>query len=236
MGSGERTHAHPDQGLRGAVDGYYGHRRLHAGAFAPDDRKRSLISMFLCFPDTSSIGSLGAENGPAADPGGGLPVIDSGYCAVQVDLTPMGAGRLLGISPTRLDEGHHDVSAVLGAGAFGLMRQLTSTTSWHVRFGAVDRYLLAQLESARPRSLAVGAAWRNFAESPGTIVIGELAWVPGKAGTSDLSTVASTNLGDPLGPITPKAAMSHTTQPRLFEVQEVERIVRVVEQLSTPEV
>ncbi len=179
IGSGARTHAHPDQGLRGAVADYYGYRRLSADAVAPGERPESVISLFLCFRELSAPGSSPQQPGnhlATGDSGAALDEVDTIYCGLQIDMTPLGAGRIVGLPPVALQAGHHDAAAVLGEDATTLLRQLASTSSWHVRFGAVDKFLLAKLRTARPRSLSVAATWRQFAQEVGTIVAGDLAW------------------------------------------------------------
>lgn len=141
---------------------------------APGDRPESVISLFLCFRELAAPGS--SPQPPENHPITGDTGIDGVCCGLQVDMTPLGAGRIVGLPPDALHAGHHDVTAVLGNDAPGLLRQLAATSSWHVRFGAADKFLMARLRTARPRSLSAAAAWRQFAQSVGTIVVGELAW------------------------------------------------------------
>jgi hypothetical protein len=178
MRNGWRTHAPNEPGLRGAVVGYHGYERLHSGLFTDRLLDEPVTSIVLLFGGTPNAATAAAQLSAMAlppDPADVTGVIDLTCQAVQIDLTPIGAGRILGVSAEKLNHVHHEVAAVLGAETARLLGRLASATSWHTRFAAVDRFLMARLQNAPARSLSVGTAWRRFAETSGVIVIGDLA-------------------------------------------------------------
>jgi AraC-like DNA-binding protein len=69
---------------------------------------------------------------------------------LQVDLTPLGARRVLGIPMHQLAEDVVEVADVLGRAGAELVRCVGEAPGWAERFEIVDRFLLARLESAPP--------------------------------------------------------------------------------------
>ena len=202
MGNGERTQALPDRGLRGAVLGYHGYRRITAAGIARSEAETANVSLLLCFKETP--GSTTAEppsafvvTGDAAAP------LGSGSQAIQIDLTPIGAHRTIGVAPDALVGGEHDAAAIIGPEGPRLIDRLATTSSWHVRFEAVDRFLLERLQHAPPRSLSAGTAWSKFAETGASILVGQLSSV-----VEDAAEVAQPGAGaaSPAGSISQAAA------------------------------
>jgi AraC-like DNA-binding protein len=93
---------------------------------------------------------------------------------VQIDLTPIGAGRLLGAA--------HDVANactplddLLGRTASELTERLAETPDWATRFDLVDRLLLRLLDDAPDPDPAVAWAWGQLERSAGRVPVGVLA-------------------------------------------------------------
>lgn len=199
MVNGESAIARPGRGLRGAVSGYRGHRQLDAALSARPASDTTIISLVLGFPGDPDVlrGVAHAATTLPADPTITI-LIDSDWQGLQVDMTPMGAGRIIGVPANELAVGRHDLEIVLGPDATALIKKLSSSATWQVRFDAVDRFLRTRLEAAPPRSLSVGAAWRNAADSIGLIVVTPAGPVPVADAAPASSTYLDRHGGDPL--------------------------------------
>lgn len=94
---------------------------------------------------------------------------------VQVDLTPIGARRLLGLPMHELANRSVDLRAVLGRAGDELVERLAEAPDWAGRFALVDRALLARLADAAPVDGAVAWSFERLAGSGGGAAIGDLA-------------------------------------------------------------
>lgn len=94
---------------------------------------------------------------------------------LQVDLTPLGARRLLGVPMHELANRSVDLRDVLGRAADELVERVALAPDWAARFALVDRALSARLTEAT--SIDPGVAWSyaRLAGSAGGVAIGDLA-------------------------------------------------------------
>ncbi len=100
-------------------------------------------------------------------------VIDSG-CApqyIEVALLPLGAFQLLGVPMDHLSGRLVDLRDVLGSDARRLGEIVREASTWPARFDAIDRFLLARLETAPVVSPEVETAWQRMAEVGGMVSI-----------------------------------------------------------------
>ncbi len=178
MGHGRRSEARADAGLRGAVVGYHGYRRVRDAKPSAIGSGDPAVSLMISFYEGAILGApappLQVVAVPVEQPHRDA-VLARGFSGVQIDMTPMGASRLIGVSAEDLARGDLDAASVLGADLAELLNRLRSAATWQSRFAAVDTFLLARVASAPPRSLLAGAVWRRFAEAAGMAVLGELA-------------------------------------------------------------
>lgn len=96
-------------------------------------------------------------------------------CAMQVDLTPLGARALL---RRPLDELTNQVVAfddVLGPSGRILIERLHGVTSWASRFAIIDEFLIARLTNAHAGDARVAHVWSRLVASGGQARIDELA-------------------------------------------------------------
>ena len=167
--------------LRGEVLGYCGYvedgpvpvrRREPAGARVP---------VILSFGDPLSVTD-----------GGGVPRRVTSFVAgfsdtwavtehagrqlgVQVDLTPLGAFRLLGVPPTEVAGAVVDVDALWGRWGSSLVDRLASAPDWASRFALLDDVLLHRAADGPGAHPAVTWAWRQLERSHGGVPVGLLA-------------------------------------------------------------
>ncbi|WP_116948289.1 AraC family transcriptional regulator [Jiangella endophytica] len=99
-----------------------------------------------------------------------------GQCGLQVDLTPLGAHRLLGLAGADLRDGSIRLSDVVGRQAADeLVERLVEAPDWATRFTLADVFWSHRSEAARPVDAEVGWAWERLRRSGGRLRIGTLA-------------------------------------------------------------
>jgi AraC-like DNA-binding protein len=94
---------------------------------------------------------------------------------VQVDLTPLGAVRLLGVPMEELTGRSVALDEVLGRDGRTLLARLVEGRGWERRFALVDAALQARLARAPEPAAPVAWAWRRLEASGGTAAIAPLA-------------------------------------------------------------
>lgn len=94
---------------------------------------------------------------------------------LQVDLTPLGARRVLGVPMGELANRSVPVDDVLGRSGAALVQRIGDAPTWQERFALVDAALAARLSEAP--DVDAGVAWSlgRITSSGGTAAIGELA-------------------------------------------------------------
>lgn len=94
---------------------------------------------------------------------------------IQVELSPLGARRLLSV-PMRDLAGHSvPVGEVLGRAGDELVERLAGLPGWEARFALLDAVLVRRLHEAPPPRPAVVAAWSRLRETHGAITVEDLA-------------------------------------------------------------
>jgi AraC-like DNA-binding protein len=94
---------------------------------------------------------------------------------VQVNLTPLGARRFLGVPMDELANRVVPLADVLGPEVDRLEEQLFDAQDWESRLTCVESLLTARLRDAPPPRPDVAWAWRRLEETGGRIRIGALA-------------------------------------------------------------
>ncbi len=100
--------------------------------------------------------------------------------SIQVDLSPIGAFRILGLPLGELTDRIEHLTDVLGPDARQLISELEITKHWDRRLDLVEAFLLRRLERGRAETPGITWAWRQLASSHGSLPIAglaaELAW------------------------------------------------------------
>lgn len=111
----------------------------------------------------------GVTDGPVLVGHGG-----SARC-LQVDLTPLGARRILGVPMGELANRTVPIEDVLGRSGAGLVERVGNAPSWQERFAIIDAAFMARL--SRAPDVDPGVVWslRRITASGGTAAIGGLA-------------------------------------------------------------
>jgi AraC-like DNA-binding protein len=94
---------------------------------------------------------------------------------VQVDLTPLGAYRLLGVSPVEVAGTVVPVDDLWGRPGGSLVDRLASLPDWPSRFAILDEVLLRRAAAGPEVHPAVAWSWRQLEGSHGRVPVGVLA-------------------------------------------------------------
>ncbi len=166
----------PDARLRGAVLSYTGYVE-HAAA-----PMRRLEVPFAGIPLILSLGpsllvdgvrhrSFVAGLGDTAT----LTEYAGEQRGIQVDLTPLGARRLLGLPMSELARRVVALEDVIGALAPRLVERLHDAAGWEARFALLDDVLLGRLAGARPVAPEIEHAWVRLKRADGAVAVATLA-------------------------------------------------------------
>ena len=98
---------------------------------------------------------------------------------VQVDLTPLGAFRLLGLPMSELAGRGVSLAEALGRDGGSFIERLAESRDWERRFALVDAELTARLRAAPAPAPSVEWAWSRLASTGGTAAIAPLAHAVG---------------------------------------------------------
>lgn len=93
---------------------------------------------------------------------------------IQVDLTPIGARRLLGVPMSELTTRVVALGDVLGPDAGLLVERLADTPAWDRRFALVDAWILGRVASAPRVVPEVAWAWDRLRRTGGRVPIAAL--------------------------------------------------------------
>lgn len=100
--------------------------------------------------------------------------------SIQVDLSPIGAYRILQQPLRELTNRIERMEDVLGPSSAQLRSDLEATATWSERFRLVDAFLSSRLDHAASEEPGIAWAWRQLVTSQGVIAIqtltDELDW------------------------------------------------------------
>ena len=94
---------------------------------------------------------------------------------VQVDLTPLGARRILGLPMEELTNRVVALEDVLGRGAAELVERLAEAPGWPERFALLDAALLRRVDAGPAPAPEVAWSYGRLAATDGRVAVGALA-------------------------------------------------------------
>src|SRR4051812_19612847 len=94
---------------------------------------------------------------------------------IQIDLTPVAAGMVLGVPMHELANRVVALEDVLGTDASGLAERLDLLPTWDARFDLLDRVLARRLERAAAPPPSLVWAWRRLCATNGRTPVASLA-------------------------------------------------------------
>jgi len=172
----ETVRRRPDARLRGAVLSYTGYVE-HAPA-----PMRRLEVPFVGIPLILSLGPSLLVDGvrhrsfvAGLDDTATVTEYAGEQHGIQVNLTPLGARRLLGLPMSELSRRVVALEDVLGAPAARLVERLHDAGGWETRFALLDHLLLGRLAGAAPVAPEVEHAWARLKGADGAVAVATLA-------------------------------------------------------------
>ncbi len=173
--------AAPAPALHPLVLGYEDYVEWGANTIARQELPTTVVPLILTFEGAFHL---------RADTGGPWQRLADGFAAglhtapvtvrasgpvhcVQVDLTPLGARRLLHLPLGRLRQTTVDVEAVLGVAVRSLRQQLGDAPDAPARFDLLDRFFGRRL--MQPTPPAMERAWQRLAAAHGRLAVADLA-------------------------------------------------------------
>ncbi|MEU5239426.1 helix-turn-helix domain-containing protein [Streptomyces lydicus] len=113
--------------------------------------------------------------GPGLGSGGAVRARGKNVECVQVRLSPVIAGAILGASPAEFDGAVVSLSDLWGREALRIREQLGDVSSWQDRFALTDALLARRHEARPPVDPEVAWAWRRMVASRGLVRVEGLA-------------------------------------------------------------
>jgi len=181
----ELVQGSPDPRLRGYVHGSYNGWTERTATIM---RRREVAKIFipLIINFGPRFGVLSPGNSTGAMEAFGSFVAGLHDCAaiteadltshcVQVNLTPLGAYRLLGLDMDSIANRVIELDAIMGTEAGRLVEQLYEARTWSARFLLLDNALLDRIERGPAVDPRATAALRRLGRSGGRISIGAVA-------------------------------------------------------------
>lgn len=167
----------PHPGLRAHVHGYVGydeHTAFHRRREVPDGTVTVILDLGagLRLLDPAEPGLRREPIGQfVVGPTDHAGVVDSGgqQTGLQVNLSLLGARRLLGLPLSEISNQAVPLEDLLGPAARRLVDQLHATDSWTHRFELVDRALAARLDPAPDLPADLERAWRLLDAGTGSV-------------------------------------------------------------------
>jgi AraC-like DNA-binding protein len=96
-------------------------------------------------------------------------------CGIQINLTPVGARHLLGVSMDSVTDRSVSLEDVVGPSASETVGRLREAADWEKRFDLIDAAIEERLSAVEAPSEAIVWAWNEIDASGGRIGIGGLA-------------------------------------------------------------
>lgn len=94
---------------------------------------------------------------------------------IQIDLTPIGAFRILGIPLQEFTNQIVPLDDIMGAIAWQLVSNLEATSGWDERYQLVESFLLDRLARSTPEAAGMSWAWQQLTKAHGMIPINRIA-------------------------------------------------------------
>ena len=172
----------PPAALAGVVDGYCGYVER---AVLPMRRRQvatGCVTLIVSFGDaiavqmsTDTTASRVTSFVAGLHDGWVVTEYAGPQAGVQIDLSPIGAYRLLGVPPSEIANGVVDLDALELRWLAELPERLAAAPGWCERFVALDLELARRAAGGPDIDRSVAWAWRQLTESQGRVPVATLA-------------------------------------------------------------
>jgi AraC-like DNA-binding protein len=174
--------AHP--ALAGLLGPMCGYEESIAEALTRREAPNGTVTVIIGLGDEIEIKEM--SNSPTPHPGrvtsfvaglhDGFALVESQQQhGIQLDLTPLGAYRLLGLPMSEIANRIVQLDDLRGRAMAELTERLATTPAWEQRFALVDRLLLRWADEGPLPDPAVTWAWDQLAKTSGQTPVGLLA-------------------------------------------------------------
>jgi AraC-like DNA-binding protein len=157
------------------VLGYVGYREDSPGPFRRVEMPSGEVHLIISFGPRIRAPEPVRSFVAAPDPEHAVTEHDGEQHGVEVQLTPLGTRRLLGIPMHELAGRVIALEDVLGREARELEERLAGAPGWPARFALLDAAIARRLDAAAPLHASVEGAWRRLADTHGTVPVEALA-------------------------------------------------------------
>ena len=180
----EMVSGDPDPRLRDAVVDYTGYRERSAGPLRRRELPAPGVVLIFDFGPTLRFLDPAGEAVTALHPPGFLAGMHDttvltetvgAQSGLHVNLTPLGARRLLGMPMAELANRVVGVDEAFGPSGRRLADRLREAPGWSARFDLLDAAIARRLDAAGPPSGLAVAGWRRLRATGGRVAIGDLA-------------------------------------------------------------
>jgi AraC-like DNA-binding protein len=178
------AHGRPHAGLDGVVaGGYCGYAEHAREAFRRREVATGQVALIVSFGEPIDVVEMSDSSSAGRRLTSFVAGLHHGYAVtehhgsqhgVQVDLTPIGAARVLG-APHEIANECVSLDDLFGRAAGELADRLASAPDWASRFALLDRVLLDRVADAPEPDPAVAWAWRQLERSHGQVPVNVLA-------------------------------------------------------------
>ena len=178
------AHGRPHPGLAGVVAGpYCGYVEDADEPFRRREVATGNVTMIVSFGEPIDLVEMSHSTSGGRRMASFVAGLHDGYAitehhgnqhGVQIDLTPLGAARVLGV-PEEVANECVALDDLLGRFAGELADRLASTPDWAGRFALLDRVLLDRAADGPEPDPAVVWAWGQLERSHGQVSVGVLA-------------------------------------------------------------
>lgn len=156
--------------------------RLHAGTDSESVVRHSFVAGVYDTWVSVAAASACADSDSAVSRAGATASCASRSCALQVNLTPIGAHRVLACDMDALTGQSVELTDVLGVEGRVLIEQLANAPSWEARFALVDVFLRTRVHLVAAVPAQVRWVWDQLEAHDGAQAIGaltrETGWSP----------------------------------------------------------
>lgn len=174
----------PAPPLRGLVSRYLGYREYAALPVRRREVPTGQVALIMSFGPSIRVLEPARPNTGGQSLTSFVVTVGTGWAeteyvgdqyGVQIDVTPLAAGMILGTRMGELGSEPVDLVDALGAEGRRLLERLEDSADWSRRFTLLDDFFINRLARAHAPSPAAAWAWAKLCETQGQISIAALA-------------------------------------------------------------
>jgi AraC-like DNA-binding protein len=174
----------PHPGLAGQVDGYCGYVEYGADPVRRREIPGGRVGLIISFGDSIDLVTMANSPQPPGTYRSFVTGLHEGYAVtehqgrqhgVQIDLTPLGAYRLLGVPMREIANQVVELDVLRGREVAELADRLASAPGWAERFALLDGVLSRWADAGPDADRSVAWAWRQLEQTHGQVAVGALA-------------------------------------------------------------